>query len=1406
MLNTVNTFNGGMDKDSSMDSIKNSTYFHAEDIKVITSDGSSNHAIVNFRGNLLNVTLPIGNQKIIGSAHIREQIILFVAIVDSNAGGHGYIYRVDYDNDCNATLTLIYNHIDLNFSSFHPIEGVGRWENECTRRVVFSDYNNATRSINISDSKFNQPLYGGVVPDDLDIHPNSTLLNPVLSTIIGGGNLASGVYQYAYQLLSDDGKETIISHASKLIPLYQGVDSGNTNLIDGSIKGENTGKAIQMTIDLSTVNVANYSTLTLIRIFKDTYGDSPIIHKIDTVNVSSSTSYTITDSGNESNAIAITFADYVQNFYPFHTNKTFEVKDNLLLASNVKEDCFEPTCIDIDDFVTERYAFGGSVLASNTAFMQSTYGLTAREALYNNPYNDDSGRANGSNPTGTITDWTNTHRRYRYRLDNQLGGESPNGFIKYTFKNEEFLLDDGLNSQVGSSPFGDGTFNLNNEYTHNREHHDNFASSFIAGHKTSYKRGEIYRFGLLFFSKKGTASFVYYIGDIRMPAVTEAPITEVDGFGNVKGFTLGVDFEINLPVCLMDQISGYKIVRVERNIQNSTKLYQGVGVKYYDFGTRSFSPPSIGSRFTMAASNSYNGGTSKSEMISFFSPEQTYNTFTSGFVPGNDVIRSVGLYNDITAEDVNSGNSSSTPGDNPSTPGYVGGQEVVDKARTAGGLPGYAAIDNTAIITGLVRTGGGQGDFASQNVNGEEFRNYSIYNLGGGATNETTYTQGSFQGTNLTITLNHQGTDIFGTPTPGLPEAVSYVPSSNPGNFTRSILEYQRYLTEQYGGVGPEKIANNIFMPVTHLLRTNNTTITAFGGDVYVSYFQFLRMFWDSFVQTRGLSPGPIDDNASYFEVAMMPVESRINLQLDHGATIGKGASFDHDDNGTAEGYRRVEVGNVEGDMFLYNTVYSEVDRAVSYFPKPLSFSDCNCPKTQDVRTFISDAKINGETVDSWTKFRNNNFLDVDTKYGPINRLLNLNDDIYFLQDRGFGKFLINERAIVVAKDGVSTSLGTGEGLRDYGYISTKHGCIHQWGALATDNSIWYIDAINKKMMRFAGNGNGPVSDLKGFHGFFNRTINDEVLLIKSDGGDNPLLNKGVHCTYDSKEKIVVYTFLGNESKQGPFAGTAPITVSITLQAGEFFSIEGVLHQHVGNVPYVTGTGSNWAMITGSNPDLFIKPETGYTLAFNEMNAAFNSFYKYKPNIYINNNGTIFSPNPDDSSKIYRHGCGDHGVYYDNDPVESMISIVVNDRADYNKVLRFIEFNSQVDMLQDKGTFYGQDFSGVRDTIIKSSLRDETISSVRVYNDTQDTGKVDLSQTREFRGQTVNKYIQRRFDKWRLKIPRNTQLTDTRPGHSNVNKDRMRSTYFVVEFYFQNNNDKTFKMDRVLSYFDFQMF
>ena len=48
--------------------------------------------------------------------------------------------------------------------------------------------------------------------------------------------------------------------------------------------------------------------------------------------------------------------------------------------------------------------------------------------------------------------------------------------------------------------------------------------------------------------------------------------------------------------------------------------------------------------------------------------------------------------------------------------------------------------------------------------------------------------------------------------------------------------------------------------------------------------------------------------------------------------------------------------------------------------------------KDFDYRCYYSNVKENNESVDNWVKFQSSNYLDVDTKYGSINRLRTFNN------------------------------------------------------------------------------------------------------------------------------------------------------------------------------------------------------------------------------------------------------------------------------------------------------------------------------------------------------------------------------------------------------------------------------
>ena len=81
-----------------------------------------------------------------------------------------------------------------------------------------------------------------------------------------------------------------------------------------------------------------------------------------------------------------------------------------------------------------------------------------------------------------------------------------------------------------------------------------------------------------------------------------------------------------------------------------------------------------------------------------------------------------------------------------------------------------------------------------------------------------------------------------------------------------------------------------------------------------------------------------------------------------------------------------------------------------------------------------------------------------------------------------------------------------------------------------------------------------------------------------------------------------------------------------------------------------------------------------------------------------------------------------------------------------------------------------------------------TITAFRLQTEYQDTTKTAFSATT----------IKRRFDKWRVKIPRDQLSADKR--------GRLRSTYFILTLYYDNTYNKELILNRIMSHYDIQIF
>lgn len=1411
----VNTYTG-LNQDTAYDSIAPNLYIDALDIRITTTSGESTGAFTNMKGNVESFTIPIdseeanpsgepfgvwtaSNPKIIGYTTIRNRIVVFVAD-DSNT--KSWIYDIQYNTATREILSgfpaLKYYSPILNFSKDWPIEALGRYESDCTQRVYWTDYNNFFRVINLED-----PNLITLAPGLVDIYPNVEFTQPLLTTIAGGGSLMSGEYQVAYRLITFDGKETLVSPPSNLIHVVLNSETTGSAEYNGDPVAINTGKSFATTVD--TTNYSVFDKIEFLVLYYENSIATPSVKSVETMSIGANTSIVFTYTGSEGTQITEELFTFATKNFAFKTPKTFTQKDNSLIVSNIKG-----SQVNLN-----------SLLGPNETFYAKTRRYRNIGGTIEPPYtpgsgNDDNDLQNAFNlalnkDAHWDSDWQ-TDEQYRYQSDGaRLGGEGPN--ISYTFHLEPMTVDGDVQAgfaNLSPVPFGfpRDSHDLDDGYgVRPNTTYANAASPFISGLLRGYKRGETYRFGIIFYTNKGEATFVEYIGDIKFPDISEEdsvnnlsttpyfPLSQADPVTPqfTIAYNLGIQFSLDFSSCpiLLSNVTGYQIVRVQRTDTDKRRLTQGT-VKVF-------------SKFPMGSGSSrFNLEVDGSNKVVHIQQDQTFNNF--GPVTANSTPAYLAFYspeisfnyqNTIqTAESSNAAllvtggyttiNSITTSTTSDKSPIDLG-KDTIDfrqklkntVASTFNSIENLKRWDNNMYMNMLDDST--YTDKVTTMFGGFYMRNYWAVNEGTDLNNPRNENTSPTPGVSY---FSRSGSNVIGntakyTVDPLTQAAVPTVSSYDyfrpasitfVGGITTSqafpIVDLILPKLEVYSGYSTSALEANAFIIASPIINTSETNPIVFGGDIFMNMFTLQTAMTDFDTNLYKLSPSAPFFQGTIVRTQVFVAESQINQDLAYGATLRTLVEYTFD--GDESPVLRQENNNTKAptakdvsNMYAYNPVNSRENIDVAFFVEPTS-SSSGCV-INDVRGYLSDVKINNEQIDSWTKFGVNNYYDIDD-YGPINRVINFKDSIFFIQDRAVGVYAINRAAITTSTDGVPTQLGTGLGFGKHQYYTKEHGSIHQWAVKQTDSGIYFFDAIHRKIF-LMGEGNSPLSEIKGMHSFL-QNLGAGNYLRKEYGGDNPILDKGVHIGKDLINNEIIFTF---------------------LTSGMIRTVIKDTTYNVSDIVLITGTTNYYVVITssftttdGSPSELILevlehadfltdqKQVTDLSLVYDELSASFSTRLSQTPPIWIENGDTLITTKKvDNAERGFVHNIGNYGEFYNN-VEECFISLVVNPQADLNKILRTLEYNSIV-----------RDNSKVVD-------RTQTITAFRIYNEYQDTGKVPYSVNR----------IKRRFDKWRVKIPRDT----------NNQRARLRSSYFIVNLYFDNSENKELIMNRLISYFDVQMF
>jgi len=1348
---------------------------------------------VSILGEFSNTSTPyvegVSDLIIIGSQFIDEDIYLFTcedtSIIPPNDSftDIGAIWKLSIDNVTRvSTLTLIYSNY-LDFTKFHPIAPtavLGRYESGNLQRLYWTDFYNAIRTIQVTN-----PQLFALNPALISVFPGVTFELPLLKEF-GGGSLKQGTYELAYRLKKTAGQISNYSQTSNMIHLLTDENIA-FNDYEGPVSIGNSGRSITWTVN--NVDTA-WDSMEFIILYRTTKTDLPVIYVTPEQNITNEFLLnTIPDTWD-----IISLEEFLTLSSGFTHAKTVETKDNILFWGNVKSVKQKEisTIFDARAF-RAKTSLGDDIYVKNITLPYTLANAIATSKTDDmiNEYYDSLGDP-GSNAC------------YYKPGSAVLGGKGE--FIEYEFGTENILLSDLLAS------YGDGTNWTMNPNTSASQSYSTSSSinttipqdlifpiapatttdsddqiypiegvgttknPYVTSVMKDYQHEEIYRFGIQFFDLQGAPYFTEWIGDIKMPAASDLNIdnrgpqsitANIFDFRNsfllgdqIWGQTLYIKFKVNVS-SIAEYISGYQIVRVERDEQNKTILGSGmltntfvdsdtlvnavlgggmwlntVGYKPFlpsgipfNYGKPYYPWPSQRSLETLSPDGTPRNNVDASKLI------LTYDCFdfmTNGYSyqSGDKIL----VRSSVTPVNRNRAQSSFA------NPRYRLGFPDSDSDNlemwltnnvTKNVLPsfdapyydltylrfrtGFDSVEMPYYLLFWVEDSVNLSDGSSVG-NNKPIKSGQIVNPGDDV-------PGILGSLNFKNSLFSYGHDVDNS-VPGIGSKTILLTFDNPNGIwsgdysvTKLIGLYYRPNSLQYGGAtyaarsSSEYIACGSFVPLNRnqqLLNNNkNITFKCYGGDVHINYWDHQKVskninFFDNpdkngtpikVYQWYGTSPSDPPGNAigdttnvkfNIGNVFYFPCKNSNNQAVRFGAHADK-----------------LLLSNTYNlsDEFGYQSYHSNEKNVTKFFPKPFNFVINDEWRN---RIYYSNVKIDNEVEDSWSIYPITQFYDVEGNYGGITSLIALNQNVYYIQEKGIGVLMINPVSAISDAQGFPISLGNGsQTIQKHYYKSIDSGSRHQWSVYRSQSAITYIDIRQKKIMLFNGEAVNPVSDLKGQRGFLYKRLHEALI-----DNDNPIIGKGLLVTYDYQNNEFLYTFKNNSlNKFG-----SPNQAS----------------------------------------------DENLTISYSEFQDAFVSMYSFAPNIYINNNRFLWSVDNDiNTSKVYLHNHGIYGVFYDQEPSPSSLKLIVNEQPLFTKVFDNLVWlsetvNDNIEWSDDLNLYPGSiTLPSYPDNI---NIKNTTFDKVRFYNEYQNTDWVDLTY-----GTNLRK-VEQQFN---VQIPRNKFDYDT---------------------------------------------
>lgn len=284
----VNTFSGGLDKDTIPTSYKPNNYYDARNFSIVVAEDLSSATLTNTKGVTTTITYDTGTtRKIVGLVETPTTLVIFI----KGVGESGEIHEVLLDT-IDSTVTPIdltsgtYLVVTKDFNFGDRVKIIAREETPAIRKIYWVDNNdNPLRYCNLA---LKRAVLSGYSLNQFEINQSATLTNPQYVGLIGG-SLRAGVYQYAYCLYNQNANQTTYSPFSQFIQVTETGLTTTSVSFKGSAVGTETTTGIQISITDTNSEFAYMRVISLFYTTPDANPEVTIIYegtRTSTVNVS----------------------------------------------------------------------------------------------------------------------------------------------------------------------------------------------------------------------------------------------------------------------------------------------------------------------------------------------------------------------------------------------------------------------------------------------------------------------------------------------------------------------------------------------------------------------------------------------------------------------------------------------------------------------------------------------------------------------------------------------------------------------------------------------------------------------------------------------------------------------------------------------------------------------------------------------------------------------------------------------------------------------------------------------------------------------------------------------------------------------------------------------------------------